>query len=73
MIAAPEVDPPPPDYCGQRTAMMPKRRRTRAHDRATRIAVERRHNRDARTLRRAESMSYRGPAPPDGDDDPPPF
>ncbi|ORB63288.1 HNH endonuclease signature motif containing protein, partial [Mycobacterium scrofulaceum] len=43
-IPAPEADPPP-DYCGQRAAMMPRRRRTRAHDRATRIATERRHNR----------------------------
>jgi hypothetical protein len=54
--------------------MMPKRRRTRAQDRAARIATERRHNRDARTARRAQPMSYFGPAPPDdSDDDPPPF
>jgi hypothetical protein len=52
--------------------MMPKRRRTRAQDRAYRIATERRANRDARTARRAQPVSYFGPAPPD-DDDPPPF
>ncbi|ORA06516.1 HNH endonuclease signature motif containing protein, partial [Mycobacterium arosiense] len=34
-----------PDYCADRTAMMPTRRRTRAQDRAARIATERRHNR----------------------------
>ncbi|OBH10581.1 HNH endonuclease signature motif containing protein [Mycobacterium sp. E1747] len=73
-IGAAEADPPPPDdYCGQRTAMMPKRRRTRTQDRATRIAVERRHNRDTRMARRAERVSYSGPAPPDSEDDPPPF
>lgn len=71
---APEADPPTDDYCGQRTAMMPKRRRTRAQDRANRIACERRQNRDARMARREKRLSYfdLGPAPPD-DDDPPPF
>jgi hypothetical protein len=53
--------------------MMPKRRRTRTQNRAARITTERRHNRDARVARRAESNSYAGPAPPDPDDDPPPF
>jgi hypothetical protein len=55
--------------------MMPKRRRTRAHDRAQRIATERRHNHDARMARREKRLSYfdLGPAPPDADDDPPPF
>ncbi|OBA70411.1 hypothetical protein A5641_13010 [Mycobacterium sp. 1554424.7] len=73
-IPTPEADPPPVDYCEQRTAMMPKRRRTRAQDRAYRVAAERRHNRDARTARRAEAWSYTLPAPPaDGDDEPPPF
>jgi hypothetical protein len=62
------------DYCGDRTAMMPKRTRTRAQNRANRIATERRHNRDARTARREERSSYVGPAPPrDTDDEPPPF
>jgi hypothetical protein len=68
---APEADPSL-DHCAERTAMMPQRRRTRAQDRATRIATERRHNRQARTARRAECSSYARPAPPD-DDEPPPF
>ncbi|OBI37976.1 hypothetical protein A5711_12720 [Mycobacterium sp. E2238] len=64
-IAAAEADPPQ-DYCNERTAMMPTRRRTRTQDRTRRIATERRHNRDARLAQRA------GPAtPPDGE--PPPF
>jgi hypothetical protein len=72
-MPTPEADPTP-DYCPERTAMMPKRRRTRAQDRAYRIATERRHNREARTARRAEAWSYTLPAPPaNGDDDPPPF
>jgi hypothetical protein len=37
---APEADLPP-DYCRQRTAMTPKRRRTRTQNRAHRIATER--------------------------------
>jgi hypothetical protein len=71
-MPAPEADPAP-DYCGQRTAMMPKRRRTRAQDRASRVATERRHNRDARLARKAATPSYFGPAPPPDGDDPPPF
>jgi len=65
-FASPEVDPPD-DYCSERTAMMPKRRRTRAQDRAARVATERRHNREARL------GAQTGPAPPDADDEPPPF
>jgi hypothetical protein len=49
---------------------MPKRRRTRAQNRAHRIATERRHNRDAQREERASSA---GPAPPETDEDPPPF
>ncbi|MEB3981623.1 HNH endonuclease signature motif containing protein [Mycobacterium sp. 663a-19] len=71
-FAAVEADPPP-DYCAERTAMMPKRRRTRAQDRAYRIATERNHNREARTARREQPVSFVGPAPPQTDDDPPPF
>jgi hypothetical protein len=63
-IPAPEADPPPENYCAQRSTMMPKRRPTRTQDRAYRVATERRQNRDAR-------MARTGPAPPD--DDPPPF
>lgn len=66
-IAAPEADVPL-DHWGERTARMPKRRRTRAQNRASRIATERRHNRDRREARR---LSTAGPAPPDGE--PPPF
>jgi hypothetical protein len=71
-VPAPEADPPL-DYCGDRTAMMPKRRRTRAQNRAHRIATERRQNNHARMSQRAEPVSYAGPAPPSTDDDPPPF
>ena len=72
-IPAIEADPPT-EYCGERTAMMPKRRRTRAQDRARRVATERKQNHDARIRRRANRPSYFGPRPPsDGDDDPPPF
>ena len=63
----------PVDHCGDRTAMMPRRRRTRAQDRAHRVAAERRQNHQARTIRASESMSSFGPAPPNTDDDPPPF
>ena len=52
-IAAPEVVI---DHCGERTAMMPKRRRTRTQNRAHRIAAERRHTRQTRP----------GPTCPDG-------
>ncbi len=72
-IPTPEADPPPEDYCGQRSAMMPKRRRTRAQNRAQRIATERRQNHEARLARRAEMVGCTGPAPPDTDDEPPPF
>jgi len=68
-----EIDPPIDDYCAQRTAMMPKRRRTRAQNRAARVAAERRENRNARLTRKVESHSSFGPAPPETDDDPPPF
>jgi hypothetical protein len=52
---------------------MPQRRRTRTHDRATRIAVERRHNRDAWLARQPPPVSYSWPATYGPDDDPPPF
>jgi hypothetical protein len=50
-----------------RTAMMPRRRRTRAQNRTRYIATERRRNHQAR-----QAVSC-GPAPPIGNDDPPPF
>jgi hypothetical protein len=62
----------PQDYCGVRTAMMPRRRRTRAQDRAARITAERRQNRDARTVSR-KPPSYAGLVPPETDEEPPPF
>lgn len=62
---------PRPGYCGDRTAMMPRRTRTRAQNRAARIAFERKHNREARS---ATFITQNGPAPPiNGDEDPPPF
>jgi hypothetical protein len=67
-LPTPEADPPN-DHGAQPTAMMPKRRRTRAQNRAARIATERRQNRDARLTARAAQS---GPAPP-GDEEPPPF
>jgi hypothetical protein len=70
-IPALEADPAHA-YCGERTAMMPKRRRTRAQNRAQRINTERRHNHNARMARKAACTSENGPAPP-ADDDPPPF
>ena len=72
-MPTPEADPPPADYCAERAAMMPTRRRTRAQDRAYRVATERRHNRQARLARKARTHDYFGPAPPTDDDDPPPF
>jgi hypothetical protein len=65
---------PPTDYCGERGAMMPKRARTRAQDRAARIAIERRHNREARTVARRDCKAYGfGPRDAVGDGEPPPF
>jgi hypothetical protein len=55
------------------TAMMTLRTRTRAQNRAHRIAAERRHNQEARTAQLEERVSFAGPAPPEAaDDDPPP-
>ena len=54
--------------------MMPKRRRTRAQNRAHYINDERRQNHNARESRKAQLVSYLGPAPPRGSDaEPPPF
>ncbi len=71
-VPASEADPPL-DYCSDRTAMMPRRRRTRAQNRSERIATERRQNHHARTARPSEQVSHLGPGPPRTDDDPPPF
>ncbi|BCZ21118.1 HNH endonuclease signature motif containing protein [Mycobacterium senriense] len=52
-IPAAEADSPL-DYCAERTAMMPRRTRTRAKSRAARIATERRQNHQARRPKRPE-------------------
>ncbi|GAA4536582.1 HNH endonuclease signature motif containing protein [Mycobacterium paraffinicum] len=71
-LCAPTGDLPAPapgtQRCGERSAMMPLRTRTRAQNRAQRIATERHHNRQTRL---ATQPTQTGPAPPD--DEPPPF
>ena len=57
------------DRCGERTAMMPTRRRTRAQQRSQRITAERTRNRNDR-LARQRAYTDAGAAP---DDEPPPF
>ncbi|WP_083198744.1 HNH endonuclease signature motif containing protein, partial [Mycobacterium malmoense] len=77
-LCAPTGDPPltpvTAERCGQRTAMMPLRTRTRAQNRAQRIATERHHNRQARLATPPAvptGTAPSGPAPPD--DEPPPL
>lgn len=75
-IPSAEADQPV-EPSGDRTAKMPRRRRTRAQDRANRVAAERKHNRRERQASVSHAAHpdpgcYPGPAPPD-DDDPPPF
>jgi hypothetical protein len=70
-LPATEADPPV-DYCDQRAAMMPRRRRTRTQNRTQRVATERRRNRSARLATHAQGAMKTGPAPP-GNADPPPF
>ncbi|WP_066907398.1 HNH endonuclease signature motif containing protein [Mycobacterium interjectum] len=77
-LCAPTADLSTPDTpdtprCGERTARMPRRRRTRAQQRATRIATERRHNRQARLARKPLYRDYFALPPPTGDEEPPPF
>lgn len=62
------------ERCGERTAMMPRRQRTRSQNRAHQVAAERHRNRQARypAVDRGQQPTQAGPAPPD-DDDPPPF
>ncbi|WP_172828933.1 HNH endonuclease signature motif containing protein, partial [Mycobacterium sp. 1164966.3] len=69
-MPAAETDPPPPQPCADRAAMMPKRRRTRAKDRAYRVATERAHNHAARQAEAEAEAAAAGPAPPE---EPPPF
>ena len=68
-MPAPETDPGP-QPCTNRTAMMPKRRRTRTQEHAYLVATERHHNHQARTTARTKRPSYFGPAPPDADGEP---
>lgn len=72
-----ELVPPQPKAegpCGERTAMMPRRRRTRAQNRAARINAERNQNRNARDARRAARQAFwAAQAAADPGDDPPPF
>ena len=69
---APAADTPT-DRRGDKTAMMPVRKRARRENRVRYIAAERAYNRNQRLARRAahdEALAAR--AAPD-DDDPPPF
>jgi hypothetical protein len=61
--------------CADRTAMMPKRKRSRAQNRSDRVAAERRQNRDARIARRAKRNAYYADllSPERSDGEPPPF
>jgi len=65
------------ERCGERTAMMPKRRRTRAQNRAHRIATERRHNRFSRQATEAAQAAAvsaeHAQSPPPDPGEPPPF
>lgn len=65
----PPATPPAVHRCGDRSVMMPRRRTTRAQNRAQRIANERARNRAERT---PVASTAAGPAPPE-DDDVPPF
>lgn len=66
-MPTPEAEPPQ-DYCAERTAMMPRRRRTRAQNRVHRVGTERSHNRQVRL---GTVAAETGPAPPVNDDLPP--
>ncbi len=65
----PEPSPTPDDRCGDRTAMMPTRRRTRDQQRSHRITAERNLNRNNRLARRRAYTYGRA----ESDDEPPPF
>jgi len=70
-MPAPSVD----DRCVDRAVMMPRRRRTRAQNRAQRVAAERRENRQAREARQKERDAFYSElmSPSNGDGEPPPF
>jgi uncharacterized protein DUF222 len=69
------VESPAKERCGDRSVMMPKRRRTRAQNRAAYVAAERRQNRQALEAegRQTRETARFGPAPPNSDHEPPPF
>lgn len=71
-IPATEADVAP-ECCGDRTAMMPRRRRTRAQNRAARIAAERRRNRMARQTEKPSHTGGSELTHAVGDGEPPPF
>lgn len=78
-LCVPTGELPPPQQAsdspgGERTAMMPRRRRTRAQSRAARISAERNQNRKARQARQAaRQAAWVARVAADPDDDPPPF
>ncbi|WP_406816089.1 HNH endonuclease signature motif containing protein [Mycobacterium sp. M23085] len=61
------------ERCADRAAMMPRRRRTRAQDRAARVAVERRRNRMARNVEKPSYAWDYASTQGVGDGEPPPF
>jgi hypothetical protein len=72
----PERPPRPDDRCGERTAMMPIRRRTRSQSRAQRINAEWRQNRrlrEAAMTPPARTDPEANRCPPRAPDEPPPF
>jgi Domain of unknown function (DUF222) len=75
-MPTPEADSAPDD-CAERTAMMPKRRRTRAKDRAYQVAAERHQNHQARQAQAQSDAQLLRANPPrgynPGPDEPPPF
>ena len=80
-LCAPTGDLPAPDppargdRCGDRTAMMPTRQRTRAQHRADAITAERHHNYQTRQARHhnRDPAYFADTPPPTDDDEPPPF
>jgi hypothetical protein len=65
----------PGDRCGERTAMMPERRRTRRQHRSANIRAERVRNQKSRAERRRRWVEcwFPQPVPPQPGDEPPPF
>jgi hypothetical protein len=70
-----DISAPVEDRCTDRTAMMPKRRGTRAQNRAQRIEAERRLNRQERETRQQARGAFYTEllTPTEGDGEPPPF